>query len=396
MHILMLAPQFPFPTDSGSRIRVAQCLKILAQNNRVTFISINTNTAVDANESPTAEIPNVEFINFKKPLPSKGITLLKSLTSARPYAAQRFWNRGFKELVDASLAEKKFDIIWIHCPWMAPYIEGHDFENETVVMDEQNNYMLYNASFSTSSNLLLRFLSRISARKLKRFLVRVYEPFTHHVSVSSVDLEDTKTWLPTRTKLLLGPNGVDTDYFRSEQPQTQSGSTILFCGSLDVTMNQDAVLFFASEVLPAVLSKIPDVQFIICGKQPPERIKRLACSSISVTGTVADVREYYARATLCVAPFRYGGGTKLKVLEALATKTPMISTPKGCQGIDVEDGKNILIVESPQRFAQCVIEVLSDPLLRTKLSENGYRLAQEYSWKNIYSRLEQKIWKDHD
>ncbi len=389
MNILMLTTIIPFPTDSGARIRILQSIKVLAKNNTITVIGFKVGSGT------IPDIPNVTFIPIPKKHPPKAVTLIKSLFSSRPYECAKFADNRFKKATADVLAEKDYEVIWVHFPFLDYCLEGVNLSKSIVVLDEHNNSILFADSFARSTHSLIKLFGLLNTYKMKKYLPKTFSLYSHHISCSPIDLEHTRNWAPSTINLLYGPNGIDLEYFTpAKRQQSRRGYNILFCGSLDVTMNQDAVMYFAKEIFPLVLRQMPDCYFTICGRTPPSKILSLANSNIIVTGSVDDVREYYNKADVCIAPFRYGGGTKLKILESMAMQVPIVSTTKGCQGISVTHGRNILIADSPSDFSDHIVKVLQDRGLYEHLVKEGNRLAQRYSWHSIYSGIEKKIRQD--
>jgi glycosyltransferase involved in cell wall biosynthesis len=186
---------------------------------------------------------------------------------------------------------------------------------------------------------------------------------------------------------------VDTEIFAPAQTDGNRKNAILLCSGLAVYRNRAAALWFARRMFPMVRREVPDAEFWIVGSHPNREIWRLAEGpGIHVTGTVEDVRPYYAMAKVAVAPYRYGEGTKIKVVEAMACGTPVVSTSIGCQGLDVIDGKHLLIADNETDFSRRVIELLRDQERAETLAAASRGLALEkYDWNRIISRLAPKL-----
>jgi glycosyltransferase involved in cell wall biosynthesis len=186
------------------------------------------------------------------------------------------------------------------------------------------------------------------------------------------------------------PNGVDTEYFT---PRTDpGGKTLLFCGGLDWYPNGEAMAHFFEQIWPRLTSRVPDVRVIVVGRKPPKWLTELGASDhrIRVTGFVDDVRPYFREATVYICPIRVGGGTRLKILDALAMGMPLIGTTFACSGIAVQDEKDVLLADSPDVFVNQVLRVLAEPDLRKALSAHGRELVcQRYSWTVIGKSLSQ-------
>jgi glycosyltransferase involved in cell wall biosynthesis len=173
----------------------------------------------------------------------------------------------------------------------------------------------------------------------------------------------------------------------------KDSNAIILCAGLSVYRNRQAALWFAQNVFPTVRKEIPNAEFWIVGSNPNREIRELEeTPGVHVTGTVEDVRPYYRRAVVSVAPYRYGEGTKLKVLEAMASGVPVIGTTIGCQGIEVVDGEQVLIANSEKEFSDGVIDLLRDAKRRTQMAGAARRLIeQKYTWKKIVGDLEPKL-----
>lgn len=184
------------------------------------------------------------------------------------------------------------------------------------------------------------------------------------------------------------PNGVDVAYFLpADEPEDPEA--IVFTGLMKYRPNVDAAVYFVRDVLPKILATRPNAMFYIVGGEPPEEVKALAGKNVVVTGRVPDVRPYVRRAAVFVVPLRMGSGTRLKVLEGLAMNKAMVSTSLGCEGIDVENGKHLLIADDPGTFAAAVLRVMSDRQLARQLSSEGRDLVnRSYRWETIVNELE--------
>jgi len=194
--------------------------------------------------------------------------------------------------------------------------------------------------------------------------------------------------VPGYAALEVVPNGVDiesyTGDFGSPVPDT-----LTFTGVLTYFANFDAIGFFLEEIWPRVRASRPGAKLWITGRTEGVPLERLSLDEgVNFTGYLDDIRPHVARSQVCIVPLRVGGGTRLKILEAMALGTPVVSTSKGAEGLDVTAGQDILIADEPQAFANAVLRLLDDADLRARLSENGRRLVSErYDWREIGTRL---------
>lgn len=392
MKILILSPTQPIPTTNGARLRIFNFIKNLSKKNSITLITLNHK---DGSYVKNLEIELSKYcqkVYGVKHFKPKPLALSHWFLSGKPYRHVRCYNTLFKEILKSELIDNSYDIIFCNFLDMAQYLGNIQVhcKPSLFVLDQHNADELWYEKFAQMESPLLKVFGKENIKRLRRHQKNDYRVFDLCLSVSEEDAEFTKRVLDTSMKVIVSPNGVDLDYF---VPRTEhkSGNVVLFCGSMDSTMNQDAVHYFCSKVFPKVKIQIPNAQFIIVGRKPPLKIKNLHNNKdIIVTGTVDDVRPFYEKASVVVAPFRLGGGTKLKILEAMAMKVPIVSTPIGCQGIKVETGRHIWIVDNDSEFAERVIETLIR--VPQKMVSEAYELVVKlYSWENIVSDVERVV-----
>jgi glycosyltransferase involved in cell wall biosynthesis len=187
------------------------------------------------------------------------------------------------------------------------------------------------------------------------------------------------------------PNGVATADIGPAAGPPPEPATLVFTGTMAYPPNREAALWFAARVWPRVVERRPDARLLVVGRDPTDDVRALAAADerIEVTGGVPLVMPYYERAGVVVAPVRSGGGTRLKVLEALASARPLVSTSVGCEGIDVTPGEHLLVEDDPQRFADAVVALIEDPARARALGEAGReRAVERYDWSALGGLLE--------
>jgi glycosyltransferase involved in cell wall biosynthesis len=193
--------------------------------------------------------------------------------------------------------------------------------------------------------------------------------------------------IPSVPKYII-PNGVDTGYFQpfTSPPEPHS---LVFTGMMAYVPNYDGMLYFLDNIFPLIQREVPDVKIYIVGSRPPRKLMNRASENIVITGFVEDVRPYVSRASVYVVPLRMGGGTRLKVLEAMAMKKPIVTTSIGCEGIDVGHNESVLIADDPQDFAEQVIQLFRTSALTHTLVRNGYDLVRtRYDWGIIGNQVD--------
>jgi glycosyltransferase involved in cell wall biosynthesis len=186
-------------------------------------------------------------------------------------------------------------------------------------------------------------------------------------------------------KLTVIPTGVDVDYFQPMLVE-EAANSLVFIGSMDWLPNEDAILYFVDSILPLIKQQCPEVSLEVVGRNPSRKLQALVEreKSIRLTGRVEDVRPFVARGSICIVPLRIGGGTRLKIFEAMAMSKAVVSTSVGAEGLPVRTGKNILLADTSHDFACCVVSLLRDPNARKRLGESARLLLQEkYSWSRV-------------
>ncbi len=185
------------------------------------------------------------------------------------------------------------------------------------------------------------------------------------------------------TPIRVVPNGVDTDFFRPGT-EDEDPRKLLFTGAMNYAPNADGVAHFCAEILPIIRAVVPEVSLSVVGRDPPPRVQSLARDGVAITGTVPDVRPWMNGAAVFVVPLRVGGGTRLKILEAMASGRPVVSTSLGCEGLDVKDGHNILVADTPAAFAAAVVRCLRDPSSVARSGPTaGPSFKSAYQWDAI-------------
>jgi glycosyltransferase involved in cell wall biosynthesis len=260
-------------------------------------------------------------------------------------------------------------------------------------LDEHESEGLLSRQFLRHGSLAKRAFALVNLVKLPAFQRRVMSQVAAVLSNSEREADFTRRYAARGVQVWAVPNGVDAEVFAPARTDGNRRNAILLCSGLAVYRNRAAALWFARRMFPTIRREVPDAEFWIVGSHPSREIWRLAESpGIHVTGTVEDVRPYYAVAKVAVAPYRYGEGTKIKVVEAMACGTPVVSTSTGCQGLELIDGRDLLIADNETDFSRRVTELLRDAERAQILAASARTLVEEkYGWGTIIAGLEPKL-----
>jgi glycosyltransferase involved in cell wall biosynthesis len=224
----------------------------------------------------------------------------------------------------------------------------------------------------------------------KNYEKKYYSKAKNIIMITKKDASYVKNNCPN-SKVWVVQNGVDTEYFRKSEIITQSGNVLIFTGVMDYSPNSEAAIHLIREILPIIKKNVYDINVLIVGKNPTEELKRIAKKDkcVTITGYVEDLRPYFNKAKIYVAPILSGAGMKNKILEAWSMSLPVVATKTACDGIDIEDGENVIIANDEKKFANDVIRLINDSKMREILSYNGRARAEErYSWKSMSCYLE--------
>jgi glycosyltransferase involved in cell wall biosynthesis len=241
--------------------------------------------------------------------------------------------------------------------------------------------------YETEVNWLKRWYIGEQWRKVRKFEIEALRWVEGVLAVSEQDRARLAASRPgLRTAVI--PNGVDVGYFRPA-PQPAGRQHLVFTGSMDWRPNQDAARYFARQILPLLRQENPDIECTFVGRDPPADIRALATiAGMRITGTVDDVRPYVERAAVYVVPLRIGGGSRLKILEAMAMGRAVVSTTVGAEGLDVVHDRHVLLADDPREFAESVLQLLGDPDRCQRLAAEGRRLVeQRYEWGALSDEL---------
>jgi sugar transferase (PEP-CTERM/EpsH1 system associated) len=395
--LLFLTPDLPYPPHQGAAIRTYNLIKNLAPDHEVHLLSFVQGE--DESQRLEALSPYCGSVTtIPAPSRSAGRRALSVLFSPRPDMALRLPSIEFENQLRICLSRERFEFVQVEAIEMAQYgLAAQDMRASSqplVVFDDINaEYLLQRRAFETDVRHPRRWLgavySLVQWRKLQRYERQVCQRLDRIVVVSEADARALQRLVPGLHCFVV-PNGVDTSHFRPTSPEAESDTTLVFTGKMDFRPNVDAVLWFVDDVLPLIRQQVPEAAFKIVGRNPHPRLQALdETPNVSLTGYVSDIRLYIEEAAVYVVPLRVGGGTRLKVMEAMSMGKAIVSTSLGCEGIDVAHGRELLIADDAGSFAQAVVGLMKDRDRRRALQVAARRAAErEHKWTQITPLLE--------
>ena len=395
MRLLFLTPQLPYPPHKGTAIRNYNLIAGLAQRHEIDLLTFAD--APPGKASPlSSRCRRVETLSA--PVRSLTRRALATLLSPLPDMALRLWQPRFAKRLGAWLAERNYHVIQIEGIEMARYglLARNWAGRARLVFDDHNaewllQWRAYQAERQLGGWSAGAIYSLIQTWKLKRFERAVCRAVDRIVAVSTLDADAIRRLDPA-LRVAVVTNGVDTQHYRPGvvAPFEFGAPAIVFTGTMDFRPNVDAALWFVARAWPQVRAAIPSAQFWIVGQRPHARLDALrGRDDVRITGGVEDVRPYLLGASACAIPLRMGGGTRLKVLEAMALGAPIVTTSLGIDGFDVAHEREVVIADDPDRFAGEIVRLVGDAGRRRALGERGRQfVVARYDWRDIVPEME--------
>jgi len=392
MRILCVTPEWPYPPNQGGRIRMFNLIKQLAQRHQIHLVSVALSSAEVTGEDILSQYcHSIHIVAQPVSALRTGLRILYSLVSRRPFVILKHTPSQLTDVVLSVARKTAPDLALAEFHYIYDSLEGLSGLATRVVDMHNVDYLLYDR-FAQSPRWGLK---KVHGWFQRRFMYEFERQLPRRadlcITVSEQDRHTLKM-ISGMDNIAVVPNGVDTEYF---DPAFISPYhyDLIFVGSMDYYPNIDAVLFLCGEIMPRVWRHRPQTTLAIVGRDPAPAV--VSCGRdprITVTGTVADVRPYLAGSSVFVAPLRIGGGTRLKILEAMAMARPVVATTVGCEGIQISSGLNILVGDTPSELASAILSLLREPDLIRKIGLAGRLLVETtYDWKIIGQQLEQVL-----
>jgi glycosyltransferase involved in cell wall biosynthesis len=402
MRILWVKADKLLPVQNGGNIRTYHVLRYLSARHELTFYSYyGGKPDPDYERELQRELPGaVAVCTGKRELSgaARGLDYLAHLSAQSPYAVSRFAHAGVRKQLHAWFRDQRFDVAV--CDFLDAAVNFPGRLNIPSVLFQHNvESEIWRRHAATASNPARKMMYRSEFRKMLRYERAAISKFQHVIAVSENDRSLMTQWVdPDRVTVV--PTGVDLAQYRpdpSAPDSNPSAPLVTFVGAMDWEPNIDAVEYFCGEVWPLIKAEVPQAQLRIVGRNPDRRVQEWASNpihgdaSIEVTGRVPSVVEHLHQSAVVIVPLRIGGGTRLKIYEAMATAKAVVSTTVGAEGLDVHHGRDIILADDPRSFAQAVIMLLRDPELRRRYETAAAETAARYDWPAIGERFSEVL-----
>ena len=386
MRILWVKGGKLVPVNTGGKIRSYNLLRQLAARHEVTLLSY-----YDGQRDTGYESEIVEHFSRTVAVPtgrpeSSAIDYLRHIFSPAPYAVTKFTSEKAKNLIRQWMSEHSFDVAV--CDFLSASLNfPAEMQTPTVLFQHNVESVLWRRQAGYEPNPIKRIAFKLEAAKMIRYEARAVNRFDHVIAVSENDRENMAR-MTDPSRITVVPTGVDLEAYRRQPSNDSTEPLVVFTGSMDWEANINGVEYFCSEIWPRVLGAVPGARFRIVGRNPHPRVRALASDSIEVTGTVPSVIDHLREAAVFVVPLRIGGGTRLKIYEAMAMGKAVVSTSVGAEGLDVEDGRDIMLADTTGSFADSIIKLLCDRQTRKRIERAAAQLAARFDWSVIAERFE--------
>ncbi|MBS2021594.1 MAG: glycosyltransferase [Deltaproteobacteria bacterium] len=397
MKLLFLTPYLPSPPTFGGQRRLHGLMGALARRHDVSILSLHN--PVDPYDDWLAQTRAQygDVTALVNPLfglkgRDKRLAQLRSLASTRSWDAISHRHEPLTQALRERLERGSFDALVVEFAQMAVNLEGVRLPPRLkLVLDEHNvEFDLQRRTARSAESLVRRVFQEANWRKLEREEVAAWRRFDGVSATSARDLEHVQAHAP-RVPRALVPNGVDLQTF-APPAQPPEDDTVVFFGAHNYFPNADGLTFLFEQIWPKVRALRPSARLRVVGPPPDDSVRRLAPPGVQIEGFVKDVAAEVGRAAVAIAPLRIGGGTRLKVVEAMALARPVVATRIGAEGLEVEDGRDLLLVDDPRAYAEAIARLLANPAEARALGLRGRQRAEAaYGWDASAQKFERLL-----
>ncbi len=387
--ILFLTPRLPFPLVGGDRIKPYNLLRHLAKNNEVHLVSFyqgNDDITELSNELKKLNI-QLDVVRLNPIL--KALQILLNFLSDKPLEILYYYDNKFKKIVDKKISEFDFDISFAFFMRTAEYLKNKNIPKVLIAEDCRTIYQ--QRSYSESSSFIQKFVRWWDYKKLKNYEPKIMTKFDLVTLVSDFDVAQIKLLSPKSNVGLL-TNGTEINKFKPDDKFENNEierSGLLFLGKLDIWANQMMVNKIVKNILPVILNEFPDIIFSIVGANPPANILKLQSKNIKIYPNVPDVRTYYQSNMIFIHPHSGATGIQNKVLEAMSCGMAVVTTHTGNQGINAQNGKDIVLADDLKDFKELTLMLLKNKDKAIDIGKNARKhIIETHSWESVFIELD--------
>ncbi|MEO8560548.1 MAG: glycosyltransferase [bacterium] len=397
MHILWLKNELLHPLDKGGRIRTYEMLRRLRDRHRVTYIALDDGTSTEEQRARASEYCDDLVLVPWRTAPLKGwrraMAILANVFSSLPFAVSPYRATSMTDAIRARCGRGSDRADVVVCDFLIPALNVPDGLPCPVVLFQHNvEAMIWERRTKVATNPILRAYMGEQWRRMRNLEREQCLRFDHVVAVSPEDAAVFREQYGVRNVSSV-PTGVDTDFFRPSRTVAQRPGNIVFTGSMDWMPNEDGMAWFVEEILPAIRRDVPDATLTIVGRRPSAKVQALGEGRpyVTITGTVPDVRPFLEEAAVVVVPLRIGGGTRIKIYEAMGMERAVVSTTIGAEGLDVRHNEHIILADDPATFAESVITLLRHPARAAAIGQSAAtQVRTHFGWASVADQFAER------
>jgi len=389
MKILFVTPYLASPPECGAQRRLEGLMRGFSREHEVSVLSLAApNSRLEPMREYCKTLDTVEHNVLKQGPLSKRLLQFRSLISTRSFEYLHYQLDAFQERINQTIKREPFDIVQVEFAQMGIYEWPRLAKSPVFVLDEHNiEYDIVKRTAQAEGGAVRKIYSALNWRKVRAEEIDTWRRFDGVALTSARDEELLKLDVPN-ARTVVAPNAVDLEaFFPNDTPIEPN--TLLFLGAMDYHPNIEGIEYFLEEVFPEILKRKPDVKVLIVGRNPTKTMLAKQSEHVHFTGYVDDPRTYLDRAAIVIVPLRIGGGTRFKIVEAMAKGKPIVSTSIGAEGLDAKHEEHLLLADSSAEFVMQTCRLLDDAGLASRLGKSGRAFAEtRYGWHAVIEKLE--------
>ncbi len=391
MRVLFLASELPHPADSGGAIKTSSILAYLRRRHEVHVVCFERRPLTQEQVRWCAEFDAVETLPLNRG--RTPLNLARSYMRGIPLSIERNRSARMEELVSQRLRDGGYDAAFVDGWLMAQYLPA-EFDRLRLLHEHNAEHVMWRRQAERERNPLVKALIRLEYRRVRRYEAAILPRFDTVFAVSEADRQSLIELGAEPERLRVLPNLPDPELLERPALSFATEPVILYFGTLSWPPNVEGLEYLLNDVFPALRERMPEARLLIAGKGAPRRLRRLArrTAGVEFLGPVGDAEPLYRRARLFVEASRSGGGTRLKVLNAMARGLPVVASPEGAEGLDAVPGEHLLVAHDAESMVAAMARLMADDGLWRALSENGRTLIRRrYVAEAAYGPLDELL-----
>lgn len=403
MKVLVIIPFIPYPLYDGASVRIFNILKRISKYCEITLICRADNKAMENSEYLKAFCRDIHVLPQRSANSlfqriasycritqwAQNISKIKMLLKGIPFSIARFYSLAVSKKIRDLLNKEEFDVIMFECTMMSVYLSDveHFKRSEKIILVEQDIKYIQKGRSLIYTSWLKKILGAIDYLLLCRYEKGILSRFDHVITVSELDKRKLESLGLDNKAISVIKNGVDIDQFRYRE-YLDDQKRIIFLGTMKFGANRDGLTWFLEDIFPSIEKEVPGVELVIIGNKDPYLCQKYSSPQIVFRGIVEKLESELGNGRIFIAPLRIGGGSRLKIVTAMAFGMPIVATSIGIEGIEINERCGVVIADSPKKFAQAVIALLINRDKAITLGKEARKFVElNYSWEPISNNL---------